>query len=264
MKNFINNQRLAELAGVTFKSERIQEGPIVYSRTHTVVKQFGILSHYPECVLVTSFSDADCTDEMAEQLPSNVKMWFSNNVATSSPRVTAVPIGLRTSPDGEERMRKAMEVGRLPERNLVYMNFWRKIPQRHDRPVNPRAGLYEMFENKEWVTTEGGFDHVSMNQFYEQMLSHPFILSPPGAGPDCHRHWESILLGSIPIVLKSPATRLLEGLPCLQVNHWGEVTPERLKMEYPELKKLFHSQRMDICWFEFWKDLILETASERG
>ena len=252
MKTFINNQRLAELAGVTFKSEKIQPGPIVYSRTHTVVKQFGILSHYPECVLVTSFSDADCTDEMANQLPSNVKMWFSNNVMTNSPRVTAVPIGLRTSPEGEVELRKAMDQGRLSERNLVYMNFWRDI--RNGK--NPRAGIYEMFGGRNFITTEGGTEHVPMKQFYEQMLSHPFVLSPPGAGPDCHRHWESILLGSIPIVLKSRATEILNGLPCHQVDHWGQVTERKLRKALPRLKQLFDSPRMKICWFDYWKEKI--------
>lgn len=253
MKLFINNQRLANLAGVNFDSEKIKPGTIVYSRTHEVFRQFKKLSSFPECILITSFSDANCTDGMANQLPWNVKRWFSNNVSTSNPRVTAVPIGLRTSPDGEVLLRKAMEKGRLPVRNLVYMNFLRNIP----RNPNPREGMYEQFGGKDWITTEGGFDHVSMTQFYDQMLSHPFVLSPPGAGPDCHRHWEAILLGSIPIVLKSPVTKILDGLPCLQVDNWDEVTPERLNEELPRLNRLFHSLKMDICWFEYWKEKIL-------
>ena len=44
MRTFINNRRLADLAGVNFDSEIIQEGPIVYSRTHTVVGQFSELA----------------------------------------------------------------------------------------------------------------------------------------------------------------------------------------------------------------------------
>jgi len=255
---FINNKRLAQLAGVCFRSEEIILSPIVYSRTHSIVDQFLKLSKFPECVLITSFSDADCTNEMADKLPSNVKMWFSNNVSADHPRVTGVPIGLRTSPDVEIELQKAIDKGKLPERNLVYMNFYRKIPRRN----NPRKGLYEIFEKEKWITTEGGFEHVPMGHFYEQMASHPFILSPPGAGPDCHRHWESILLGSIPIVLKSPVTRIFNGLPCLQVNNWSEVTEERLKKELPELKKLFESPCMKICWFEYWKDKILEIAND--
>ena len=253
---FINNQRFAQLAGVNFDSEKIQQGPIVYSRTHEVVRQFGKLKDFPECILITSFSDAQCTDEMADKLPLNIKKWYTNNVDTNNPRVEIIPIGLRTSSEGEDVLRKAINIGRLPNRNLMYMNFMRNIP----RVYNPREGIYEQFLCKKWVTGEGGFEHVPMEQFYGQILSHPFTLSPPGAGPDCHRHWESIILGSIPVVLKSKTTEILNGLPCFQVNNWDEVTATRLRMEYPRLKELFKSPRMEICYFEYWKEKIMKEA----
>ncbi|MHA1345003.1 MAG: hypothetical protein ACTSO3_01250 [Candidatus Heimdallarchaeaceae archaeon] len=253
---YITNQRLAKLAGVGFRSEEIKLGTIVYSRTHTIVPQFKKLAEFPECVLITSFSDDNCTDEMADKLPFNVKKWFSNNVSTDNPRVIGVPIGLRTSNEIEMKIKEAEERGRLPDQNLVYMNFWRKIANRRGRG-NPRNGLYKMFEGKKWVTTEGGYEHVSIDHFYKQVISHPYILSPPGAGPDCHRHWEAILLGSIPIVQRSPVTKILDGLPCLQVNNWSEVNEEMLLGSLPRLKKLFKSPRMEICKFEYWKKKIL-------
>jgi len=255
MNTFINNQRLAQLANVNFDSETIKQGPIVYSRTHLVVPQFSKLKQFPECILITSFSDSCCTDEMADKLPSNVRMWFSNNVMTDNPRVTAVPIGLRTSSEGENILRQVIEKGRLEQRNLVYMNFYRRIRTGN----NPRRGMYEQFWPKSWITTEGGFDHVPMKQFYEQIASHPYVLSPPGAGPDCHRHWEAILLGSIPIVLKSKATQILDDLPCLQVNSWAEVTEDRLIKELPVLKERFNNtEALKKCWFEYWKERILK------
>lgn len=116
-----------------------------------------------------------------------------------------------------------------------------------------------MFENKWWITSEGGFEHVSMKRFYNQILSHPYTLSPPGAGPDCHRHWEAIMLGCIPIVLRSSATRILDDLPCLQVEDWGEVTKERLEKELPGLRKRFNSPAMEKVWFEYWEKEILQT-----
>ena len=35
----------------------------------------------------------------------------------------------------------------------------------------------------------------------EHYGTHRFVLSPPGHGLDCHRTWEAILLGAIPIVV---------------------------------------------------------------
>lgn len=254
MGTFINNQRLAQLAGVHYNSEALQIAPIVYSRTHTVVQQFHLLRKFPECILVTSFSDDNVTGEMLRKLPPNVRLWFSNNVEVEDERVVAVPIGIRTSPKGEVILRKVINEERPPERNLVYMNFYRRIKRSH----NPRRGIYEQFEDKEWITTEGGFDHVPMDQFYRQIAAHPYVLSPPGAGPDCHRHWESIMLGSIPIVLKSPMTKLLDDLPCLQVENWDEVTPERLQSELEPLRERFKSPAMEKVWFEYWQKRITE------
>lgn len=254
MKTFINNKRLAALAGVDFDSDIIQPGPIVYSRTHLVCGQFNTLAKFGPCVLVTSFSDACCDSSMVRALPKNVRHWFTNNLMAKSPRVSAVPIGLRTSPKGEEVLRKAMSKGRKTQRNLVYMNFYRKIK----RKVNPRRGMYEFFQPFSWITTEGGFEHVPMDHFYDQISRHPYVISPPGAGPDCHRHWEAILLGSIPIVKRSRATDVLKGLPCLRVDNWGEVTEERLRKELPRLQQLFNSPAMEIIWFDYWEKRIKE------
>ncbi len=250
MNTFINNQRLARLAGVDYDSEQIKPGRIVYSRTHLVTAQFPYLAGFPSCVLITSFSDACVTGQMAERLPQNVRCWFSNNVLVRHPRVRAVPLGIRTSQEGERLLRQAIGHGRQPQKNLVYMNFNRRLR----RTPNPRRGIYEMFGSKSWVTTEGGFEHVPIEQFYRQIVSHPYTLSPPGAGPDCHRHWEAIMLGTIPIVLKSPALQILNDLPCLQVDNWGQVTQEYLERNYGRFAERFQNTKaLKRMWFEYWE-----------
>ena len=254
MTTFINNQRLARLAGVDFNSEQVVPGPLMYSRTHTIMSQMDLISQCGPCVLITSFSDSCCTQDMANQLPENVIRWYSNNVTADHPRVRPVPIGLRTSPEGETVLRKALDVGRLPQRNYVYMNFYRRI----GRMNNPRRGLYERFGGRSYITVEGGFDHVSMTKFYEQIASHQYVISPPGAGPDCHRHWEAILLGSIPIVKRCPAMKMMEGFPCLLIDIWDEVNRGNLERQLPGLLKKFDDKEMmKRVWFEYWRDEIL-------
>lgn len=257
MKIFITNGRLAGLAGVPYDTERIQPGPIVYTRTHEALRQFSLLRQFPECVLVTSFSDAIVTNAMATILPPNVRKWFSNNVASTLPQMEAVPIGIRLSSEVEAILKVAVKRGRLSERNLVYLNCLRRF--RHvDIPIQGRLGIYERFGSTSWITVEGGFEHVPVDQFYKQIASHPYVLSPPGAGPDCHRHWESIILGSIPIVKRCPVTRILDDFPCLQVDDWEEVTEARLHAEYEGLMERFHTALMEKVWFEYWQKRITE------
>ena len=42
---------------------------------------------------------------------------------------------------------------------------------------------------------------ADLHAYRQLLLRSKYVLSPPGNGPDCHRTWESIYLGAIPIVL---------------------------------------------------------------
>lgn len=63
---------------------------------------------------------------------------------------------------------------------------------------------------------------------YKKQTDYVFIVSPHGNGLDCHRTWESILLGCIPIVKTSVIDILYDDLPVLIVNEWSDITQELL------------------------------------
>lgn len=56
-----------------------------------------------------------------------------------------------------------------------------------------------------------------------------FVLSPSGNGFECHRTWEALILGSIPIVDRSPSLEVYAGLPVVVVDDWSELTLENLR-----------------------------------
>ena len=60
-------------------------------------------------------------------------------------------------------------------------------------------------------------------QYRDLVANSRFVLSPPGNGVDCHRTWEAMYLGAIPIVLEKfwPFQHL--DLPVLIVNDWFEI-----------------------------------------
>jgi len=53
-----------------------------------------------------------------------------------------------------------------------------------------------------------------------------FVLSPPGNGIDCHRTWEAIYLGAVPIVKRSFWPFNHYTLPVLVVNDWHDISEE--------------------------------------
>jgi hypothetical protein len=64
---------------------------------------------------------------------------------------------------------------------------------------------------------------TSPKKYREMVSNSAFVLSPPGNGADCHRTWEAIYLGAIPIVLKKywPFGHL--DLPVVVVEDWSEI-----------------------------------------
>ncbi len=54
-------------------------------------------------------------------------------------------------------------------------------------------------------------------------------VSPRGKGMDCHRTYEALVLGSIPLVDDVPTNALLKGLPHRVVKDWGDLSQDTLK-----------------------------------
>jgi hypothetical protein len=62
-------------------------------------------------------------------------------------------------------------------------------------------------------------------KLYRDLVSRSkFVISPPGNGPDCHRTWEAIYLGAIPIVKRNfwPFHNVL--LPVAVVDRWDQMS----------------------------------------
>jgi hypothetical protein len=63
---------------------------------------------------------------------------------------------------------------------------------------------------------------------YEVTAQSRFVISPHGAGLDCHRTWETLFLNSIAIVRKSSLDVLYDDLPVLILDEWEDLTAEKL------------------------------------
>lgn len=111
------------------------------------------------------------------------------------------------------------------------------------------------------------FDKVSAWKFCDQIYSKShkdylinmskskFVLSPQGNGLDCHRNWEALFVGCIPIVKSSYLDDVFKNFQVLIINDWDELTEEFLNKKYKELSKL--SSNKEKLMFNYWLDLIL-------
>lgn len=72
--------------------------------------------------------------------------------------------------------------------------------------------------------------------YFEELSKYKFIISPEGNGIDCHRHYEALIAGCIPIIEEHSGIRNKYGnCPILYTQDYSEITPEYLTQKYNEM-----------------------------
>ncbi len=77
---------------------------------------------------------------------------------------------------------------------------------------------------------------MSADQYFNSLPNYKFVISPEGNGIDCHRHYEALIAGCIPIIEDNPLIRdKYAGCPILYTTDYSEITPEYLETKYLEM-----------------------------
>ena len=217
----------------------VRDAPLFFKKMHPQIQ-------VPYCIL----THGECLDMFKESYfkylnDGKVLAWFTiHHSAINHEKVHPIPLGIVQYLEMYEKrgeMNKLfMKLRKNKKEKLLYMNFkdWH----------NPeRTRIRKLFLDKPFCDVN---DNCRFNQYIKETAEHKFQLSPPGLGPDCYRVWESLLVGTIPIVEHSYFDWMYEGLPVLFIDKWEEVTPEFLEQKYRE----FHSRKWNIekLYMEYW------------
>jgi hypothetical protein len=77
---------------------------------------------------------------------------------------------------------------------------------------------------------------VRKETYWKALLDHKFIISPEGNGIDCHRHYEALMAGCIPIVEDNTDIReKYKGCPILYTKNYSEINNRYLEKKYAEM-----------------------------
>jgi hypothetical protein len=173
--------------------------------------------------------------------------WYSQN-CTPEEKLYQLPIGLYfhvifTSMRGWIPLKQNIqyyenllkELKKTPKRNKCFSNFHFLLNTRY---AGDRIDAINLIPTNliDYQSVK-----VSSEETWKLMSSYKFVVSPHGNGLDCHRTWEALILGCIPIVRTSCLDPLFSGLPVLIVQQWSDVTQELLnnfKPDYSEIQKL--------------------------
>jgi len=197
--------------------------------------------------------------------------WYSQNCVGIHPKLKQIPIGLdyhtlsnNTNHSWGENI-KPLEQEKLI--NFINKNskpFWERENKCYSNfhfSINGAKFGYDRTDamnsiNKELVYYEP--EQIKRKETWEKMSKICFIISPHGNGLDCHRTWESLCLGCIPIVKKSILDKLYEDLPVLIVNKWSDVNTELMNNTIENYKNKHLSNKFNYSKLslQYWIDKI--------
>lgn len=186
---------------------------------------------------------------------------YIQNCVLKHPKVSLLPIGLdyhtmsnyemewgpRTNPVDQEKQMEELRLQSKPfwERKIkCYSNFhfqtWTKFGSSRIQAMEeiPKDLIdYEPSKVQRIVT-------------HRNQIEYAFVPSPHGNGLDCHRTWEALILGCIPIVKKSILDPLYENLPVLIVDQWSDINQSLLTKTVEEFKhKTFDLEKLTL---KYW------------
>lgn len=112
--------------------------------------------------------------------------------------------------------------------NLVLCSYLNGTDNRR-RPKGLNRRSIEVILQKNGIVNKT----LEVRDYFSMLPSYKFVISPEGNGIDCHRHYEALIAGCIPIVEDHPGIReKYKGCPILFTKDYSEITFEYLENVY--------------------------------
>jgi hypothetical protein len=184
--------------------------------------------------------------------------WFAQNAVMRHPKLTPLPIGIANAqwPHGDlDALLEASNQRRDTRRDVVYVNF--------DVRTNPavRIPLRDALARSPhvWLAPPRPF-----RAYLDDMAACHWVLSPPGNGVDCHRTWEALYLGCVPIVARTEyGTPLHDGFPIVQVEDISRLNARELETSNAA-SELARASALERLKMSYWRALISEYVRAAG
>ena len=143
---------------------------------------------------------------------------YSNNLVGIANKITPLPLGLE-----RQSYRSAGVLSHFKsdfsidpkKRNIDFLIAW-------NDETNPKRKIYrkQFSESGKGLVINSRIDPKTIHKLMRKSL---FVPSPAGNGLDCHRTWEALYLGAVPVILKSEFCGD-SSWPVLVIDKWDELT----------------------------------------
>lgn len=180
--------------------------------------------------------------------------WFTSNIdREENAKLHAIPLGLENAHWGRNYVEYLTELANHigKERKYTYLLY---ANLNVGTFPSERLHVRDLFINCDFCFFEN--KRLAVRDYLERILGAQFTLSPRGYGLDCHRTWEALSLGCVPIVRSSTLNPLYRDLPIIVIDDWRQVTRKFLESEYERIRRCTY--KMEKLTFSYWWNIILQ------
>lgn len=239
---------------------KIKSNSIVFCHTDYVEEFFSLVkknSFINNLILITSQSDKSVNKKLWNRKPESISKWFAINSEVDNENLINIPLGLGNS--FSKKNINIEDFNNLNKSLFIKEDISMLINFNVNTNFDIRNQLVENYKSKSWCNYK---TNLSKNSYIETIKNSSFILCPPGNGPDTHRIWESLYLGSIPVVQKHNCFKGFEDLPILFVDDLNSVSFDLLNQFMQNLKHNdINLKKIDI---NYWRELISNNISKKN
>jgi hypothetical protein len=221
-----------------------RDGQVVFIKTDFVSEFFAFILptiNY-NITIITHNSDFNITTNYIQYIDNpKVISWYAQNVDVQHPKLKSIPLGIgnRRWQHGNIEELEEVKAQTLDKQHLVYMNF------NANTNSGKRNMVASLFSNANYVYTAANKSFVN---YLIDLKSSKYAISPQGNGIDCHRTWEALLMGSIPIVKNCNNISFYTNLPILIIDNWATITEEFLEEKYNS----FSFNNIEHMFIDYW------------
>lgn len=163
-------------------------------------------------VLFSHNTDRGVDERFRRQLDrDHLLAWFARNPSIEHPKLHAVPAGIANPryAHGDQALLERVRRAHHAKTKLFEVSFQVGTNEAERRYCIQQTALEPR------RTT-------SFEEYLSSLTSSYFCVSPNGNGIDCHRTWEALYVGTIPIVTRSVLTNQHTDLPMVVLDDWSE------------------------------------------
>ena len=207
-------------------------------------------------ILLIANADIPPSREQLQWLSERFDHVFCTNITQEVERISPIPVGIE---------------------NLYRLSHglpWQFLSRRAgERPESRPQSVFACFSistnrlirsplKDALVGSRHGFCDARLAplEFQSRLAKAKFVVSPPGNGPDCHRTWEAIYMGAVPVILKGTLPeKFVRNLPILEVEDYVkflEYTDEELESLFVQ----FQEKSREMAYMPYWVNQIIGIA----